>query len=102
MVLKHSPPSSYEVKERVELYLYSPLGVFMAGYRVNFIIIIIIITYMTALFQNSAKLDRRSQHLLSVPFSVTTDTSPISKPAAHQDTNDLPQGRPALRIVSQC
>jgi hypothetical protein len=32
----HSPPSSAEVKERVELYLYSPLWAFMACSRVNF------------------------------------------------------------------
>ena len=47
---KHSPPPSDEVKERVELYLYSPLGAFMAGYSVSFIIIIIIIIiYVRAL-----------------------------------------------------
>jgi hypothetical protein len=32
----HTSPSSAEVKERVELYLYSPLWPFMACYRVNF------------------------------------------------------------------
>jgi hypothetical protein len=32
----HPPPSSAEVKERVELYLYSPLWDFMACSRVNF------------------------------------------------------------------
>jgi hypothetical protein len=32
----HPPPSSAEVKERVELYLYSPSGPFMACSRVNF------------------------------------------------------------------
>ena len=31
----HPPPSSAEFKERVELYLYSPLSVFVAYYRVN-------------------------------------------------------------------
>jgi len=30
------PPSSAEVKERVELYLYSPLWAFVACSRVNF------------------------------------------------------------------
>jgi len=34
--LDHPPISSAEVKERVELYLYSPYGPFMACYRVNF------------------------------------------------------------------
>jgi hypothetical protein len=34
--VNHPPPSSAEVKERVELYLYSPSLVFMAGYNVNF------------------------------------------------------------------
>ena len=33
----HSPPSSTEVKERVELHLYSPLWAFVACSRVNFI-----------------------------------------------------------------
>ena len=33
---KHSPPSSAEVKERVELYFYSPLWDFMACCRANF------------------------------------------------------------------
>jgi len=33
----HPPPSSAEVKERVELYLYSPLWIFVACSRVNFI-----------------------------------------------------------------
>ena len=32
----HPPPSSTEVKERVKLYLYSPLWVFMACSKVNF------------------------------------------------------------------
>jgi hypothetical protein len=32
----HPPPSSAEVKERVELYLYSPFWAFMACSRVNF------------------------------------------------------------------
>ena len=31
----HTPPSSAEVKERVQLYLYSPLWTFMACSRVN-------------------------------------------------------------------
>jgi len=34
--LNHPLPSSAEVKEIVEIYLYSPLCAFMAGYRVNF------------------------------------------------------------------
>ena len=34
--VNHPPPSSAEVKERVELYLYSSSGLFKAGYRVNF------------------------------------------------------------------
>jgi hypothetical protein len=33
----HPPPSSAEVKERVDLYLYSPWGAFVAYYSVNFI-----------------------------------------------------------------
>jgi hypothetical protein len=33
----HPPPSSAEVKERVELYLYSPFWNFLACYRVEFI-----------------------------------------------------------------
>jgi hypothetical protein len=32
----HPPPSSAKVKERVELYIYSPLCAFMPCYRVNF------------------------------------------------------------------
>jgi hypothetical protein len=32
----HPPPTSAEIKERVELYLYSPLWAFMACYRVIF------------------------------------------------------------------
>ena len=32
----HPPPSSAEVKERVELYLYSPSGAFLACYRATF------------------------------------------------------------------
>jgi len=32
------PPSSAKVKERVELYLYSPLWAFVACSRVNFIL----------------------------------------------------------------
>jgi len=32
----HPPPSNAEVKERVELYFYSPLWVFVAYSRVNF------------------------------------------------------------------
>jgi len=32
----HPPPSSAEVKERVEVYLYSPLWAFVACSRVNF------------------------------------------------------------------
>ena len=32
----HPPPSSAEVKVRVELYLYSPLWVFMASSKANF------------------------------------------------------------------
>ena len=32
----HPPPSSAEVKKRVELYLYSPFWVFVACSRVNF------------------------------------------------------------------
>jgi len=32
----HTPPSSAEVKERVELYLYLPLGAFMACSMVIF------------------------------------------------------------------
>jgi hypothetical protein len=32
----HPPPSSAEVNERVELYLYSPSGLFMACSRVSF------------------------------------------------------------------
>jgi hypothetical protein len=32
----HTSPSSAEVKERVELYLYPPLWIFMARSRVNF------------------------------------------------------------------
>ena len=32
----HPPPSSAEGKERVELYLYSPLWAFVAYFRVNF------------------------------------------------------------------
>jgi len=32
----HPPPSSAEVKERVELYLYSPLWAFVACSGVNF------------------------------------------------------------------
>ena len=33
----HPPPSSAEVKERVELYLYSPSGPFVACSRENFV-----------------------------------------------------------------
>jgi hypothetical protein len=33
----HPPLSSAEVKERVELYVYSPSVVYMAPYRVSFI-----------------------------------------------------------------
>jgi hypothetical protein len=33
----HSPPSSAEVKEKVELYFYSPLWVFVACFRLNLI-----------------------------------------------------------------
>ena len=32
----HPPRSSAEVKERIELYIYSPLWAFMAGYREDF------------------------------------------------------------------
>jgi hypothetical protein len=31
-----TPPSNAEVKERVEIYFYSPLCDFMAGYRIKF------------------------------------------------------------------
>jgi len=41
----HPPTSSAEVKERVELYLYSPLWAFVTCYRVNFTFIIIIIIF---------------------------------------------------------
>jgi len=34
--IDHPPPSSAEVKEKVELYLFSPLWAFMAHSRVNF------------------------------------------------------------------
>jgi hypothetical protein len=34
----HHPPSSAKVKERVELYLYSPSWTFVACFRVNFTI----------------------------------------------------------------
>jgi hypothetical protein len=34
--VNHPPISSAKVKERVELYLYSPLCAFMAGYRVKY------------------------------------------------------------------
>jgi len=34
--ISHPPPSSTEVKESIELYVYSPC-VFIAGYRVNFL-----------------------------------------------------------------
>jgi len=34
--LDHPPPSRVEVKERVELYLYSPLWAFVACSRVRF------------------------------------------------------------------
>jgi len=33
--VEHPPPSSAEVKERVELNLYSLSGAFMAGYMMN-------------------------------------------------------------------
>jgi hypothetical protein len=33
---RRSPLPSAEVKERVQLYYYSPLRAFMAGYQVNF------------------------------------------------------------------
>jgi hypothetical protein len=32
----HPPPSSAEVRKRLQLYLYSPPRAFMAGYGVNF------------------------------------------------------------------
>jgi hypothetical protein len=35
-VVLTTTPSSTEVKERVQLYLYSPSGIFMACYRENF------------------------------------------------------------------
>ena len=51
----HPPPSSAAVKERVELYLYSPFWAFVAYSRVKctitFIIIIIIINLSTAAFK---------------------------------------------------
>jgi hypothetical protein len=34
----HPSPSSAEVKERVEVYLHSPVCAFMAGHRVNFVL----------------------------------------------------------------
>ena len=41
----HSPLSSAEVKERVALYLYSPLWVFMAFSRVNLIFFFLPFTF---------------------------------------------------------
>jgi hypothetical protein len=37
--VNHPPSSKAEVKERVQLYLYSPLWVFIACYRVDFTIL---------------------------------------------------------------
>jgi hypothetical protein len=34
--VEHLPPSSVEVKERVDLYLYSPIWAFVACSNVNF------------------------------------------------------------------
>jgi hypothetical protein len=36
--VNHPPPSSAEVKERVELHLYSLLWAFIACFRVSFIL----------------------------------------------------------------
>jgi len=35
--VEHPPQSSTKVKERIVLYLYSPICAFMACYRVNFV-----------------------------------------------------------------
>jgi hypothetical protein len=82
----------------------------MSGYSVNFIIIIIIIiiiiTYMTALLQNrenrTAEVTTTCTCATTRPFSVATYANLTTQLVAHQDTNGLPQGRPALRTVSQC
>jgi hypothetical protein len=42
VVLTIHPPCSAEVKERVELYLYSLLWAFMACFRANFALIVFI------------------------------------------------------------
>jgi len=34
--VNHPPPTSAKVKERVQLYVYSPLCAFMAGYGMSF------------------------------------------------------------------
>jgi hypothetical protein len=57
-----STPSSGEVKERVELYLYSPFGAFVASSRVNFTM-----TYFTKFFSITPPLDICFQQPVGVP-----------------------------------
>jgi len=45
--VEHPPASSAEVKERVELYLYSPSGRFLACSRVNFTFTFYALHYLT-------------------------------------------------------
>jgi hypothetical protein len=52
--IDHPPPSSAEVKERVELYLYLlPLWAFMVSSRMNFTftLLLIIIVHFVCLFE---------------------------------------------------
>jgi hypothetical protein len=47
----HPPPSIAEVKERVELYLYSPLWACMAFSRVNFTFTLLQIKFSVNYFE---------------------------------------------------
>jgi len=61
------PPPSTEVKERVEIYLYSPLWAFVACFRVNF----------------TSYLNREKYRLVSTPHRVHMPSFKMPKQVAH-------------------
>ena len=67
------PPSSAEVKERVELHIYSPLWTFVACYRVNFTFTVVCYSITSPQKWNYFSINKLSHILLfaALEFPVT-------------------------------